>query len=269
MNCQQAIPLLSAFHDGELAPADQEAIVEHIKSCVDCSRRLKSFQSLSALVQRSPTPQLSDDFSERVEGALLENRGIVNRRDYGYQRRIFAALLTIAAVFAGFLIWNFAWKSERDHHESDLAYEQFLDAYAADKNEATQILVGHYNGKSIDAKEAAQALKRDSVAPPTLLTKHKIANRFLLPMPDCNCVGTVYSQEGSTSFVLFEHEKEHAEWFEKRQMIRTKCGGTSCCLIQLDGTLLATWRANGYYVTVVGIPDVAQLQNLMQELTGA
>ena len=269
MNCEQVIPLLSAFHDGELPSAQRAPVAEHVSSCGDCARRLESLQRLSALVQRSPTPPTPKGLLERVERVIGDNNAIANRPPFSYRRRVVAALLATAAAFIGIGVWQFAWGPGHDHQEMAATYGRFLDAYAAGAKDAPQILVSRYHGQPIDVQNAAHVLKRDSVARPTLLAKHEVADRFLLRMPDCDCVGTVYSCEGQTSLVLFEHEQEHPEWFGKRPMTRTECAGKPCCLVELNGSLVATWKVNGGYVTAVGVRDVAQLEQLMGELASS
>jgi hypothetical protein len=179
---------------------------------------------------------------------------------------VIAAILATAAVFAGIVIWQFGGRPGHNHREMAAAFGDFVDAYAQGKNEAPQMLVSLFQGKPIDVQNASLVLKHESVARPTLLAKHEVADRYLLRMHDCDCVETIYTCEGKTSLVLLEHEKEHPEWFGKRPMARTECAGKSCCLVELNGSLVATWQIDGKYVTAFGLRDKLQLEELMNEL---
>lgn len=48
MTHEEIIASLSAYHDGELAPAEAAAVSEHLKSCAGCARELASLKALSS-----------------------------------------------------------------------------------------------------------------------------------------------------------------------------------------------------------------------------
>jgi hypothetical protein len=266
MNCDQVIPLLSAYYDGELPSVESAGVADHVASCSGCASRLESLQHLKGLVHRSPAPPVPTKIVNRVEAALRNETKVVNQPTFSRRQQLAMVVLATAAAFLGIMVWLSRRGSRHDHHEMAATYGEFLDAYAAGKNDAPQVLVNRFQGKPIKVQEASYVLKHDSVARPTLLANHEATNRYLLKMPDCDCVATVYACEGKTSLVLFEHDGEHPEWFGKRSMTRTECAGKSCCLVPLDGSMVATWKANGGYITAVGIRDEAQLEQLIGEL---
>lgn len=146
------------------------------------------------------------------------------------------------------------------------AFRQFLAAYERGEATAVEVLPTKYEGKLVNDAAASSALKRQTVARPVVLANHEITKRYLLKMPCCECVETIYSCNGKTSFVLLEHEKEQADWFDARPMVRAECRGKACCMIQLKGSLAATWPVDGGFVTVVGVRDVVELESLVDEL---
>jgi hypothetical protein len=167
---------------------------------------------------------------------------------------------------ASLMIWQFAGARSHSHAEMVRAFGEFLDAYEQGEMGAVDVLARKYQGTTINEADATNALKRATVSRPVVLTEHEVAQRFLLKMPCCDCVQTNYSVRGKTSFVLFEHEKEQAEWFHSRPMIRAACHGKACCLVQLTDGLAATWSVDGGHVTVVGVRDVTELERLVEEL---
>jgi len=267
MNCEQIIPLLSAYYDGELPSDDSARVADHVASCSNCARRVESLQRLSALMHRSPTPAAPVTIANRVEAALRNEPKVVNRPTLSRRQQLAIVVLATAAAFLGIMVWLSGRGFHHDHHEMAATYGEFLDAYAAGKNNAPQILVNRFQGKPINVQEASYVLKRNSVARPTLLANHEATNRYLLKMPDCDCVATIYSCQGKTSLVLFEHDKEHIDWFGDRSVTRMECAGKSCCLVNVNGSLAATWKVKDGYVTAIGVDDQTQLEQLIGELS--
>ena len=195
-----------------------------------------------------------------------EGNGLLQRPAPPRRKLLAAALLVTAATFIGLVTMRYLPIHANSQGDMAAVYGRFLDAYSAGTDDAPQVLVKHYQGKPINVQTAARVLKHNSVAPPTLLAKHHIAERFHLRMPNCDCVETVYTCEGKTSLVLFEYDKEHSDWFDARPSVQSECRGKSCCLVQLNDRLAATWPVNGGYVTAVGVRDVDELGTLMDEL---
>jgi len=267
MNCQEANSLMSALHDGELAPDERQAVEAHVASCATCSQRLESIRRLTGLVESTPVPGVPGSLLHKIEQSLAAPAPFWTWWQFGLSRRsAVGALLVAAAALAGFLvIWQLA-SPPHDHHEMVRDFGEFLAAYERGQPTADEMLAQKYHGKLVTEADATIALKRKTVAPPVLLANHQAAKRYLLKMPCCDCVQTVYSRNGVTSFVFFEHEKEQSEWFDARPMIRAECRGTVCCLVQLKEGLAATWPVAGGFVTVVGVPDIAELGSLVDEL---
>ena len=43
MNCKRIRPLLSAYHDGELDPAQEADVTAHLAACPECTRVLEEY----------------------------------------------------------------------------------------------------------------------------------------------------------------------------------------------------------------------------------
>ena len=266
MNCNEVIPLLSPFHDGELAPDQNKAVAEHVASCAGCSARLESIRRLSDLVESTPVPDTPDQLVQRVERSLHEPAPPRLRVRPRPQIALAGLCAVTAVLIVGLLTWQYAPHGSHGHAEMVRAFSQFLDAYERGQADAVEVLPAKYQGKLVSAAAASSALKRETVARPVLLANHEVAKRYVLNMPCCECVETIYTSDGKTSFVLFEHEKEQADWFDTRPIVRTECRGKACCMVQLKGSLAASWPVNGGFVTVVGVRDVDELESLVDEL---
>jgi hypothetical protein len=267
MNCHEAIPLLSSFHDGELASSQRHEIAAHIASCAACSQRLDSIRRLSDLVESTPVPETPGSLVHRIEKSLAASAPIWTWWQFGLSRwsAVAAMLTAVAVLVCGLVVFQFT-SPLHDHEEMVRVFGEFLTAFEGGRPDAEDILPQTYHGKLVTEAEATSALKRKTVARPVVFAKHQVASRYLLKMPCCDCVQSIYARDGQTSFVLFEHEKEQSEWFDARPMIRTECRGKLCCLVQLKNGLAATWPVEGGFVTVVGVDDVAELGSIVDEL---
>ena len=267
MNCEQAIPLLSAFHDGELDAGQRDAVLTHLSSCGSCQARLDAIRSMSELAAQLPAAKPPPDLVDKVERALADKRK-PSLGERQARRRILAMLvLGAAAMVVGLAVWPFLSGDTHHHEEMVRVFGQFLDAYEQGRAHADEILPQHYDGKLVDRATASAALKRSSLAKPTILGNHMVEKRYLLKMPCCDCVQTVYVCQGRKSLVIFEHEKEQPEWFRNRPLRRTECEGKPCCVVELKENLAVTWRVDSRQVTAVGVHDLTELAKLMVELS--
>jgi hypothetical protein len=267
MNCEQVIPLLSAYHDGELPDDQRDAVTDHLVDCSHCQAELASLGSLSGLVKRSPPPEPPIAIARNVERAL--QRDAQTTPWWSFSSRWVALPVAVAAtMLLAFVIWQ-VWSENHgthDHRQMVVSFNRFLDNYLAGDEQATAILPDQFRGQAVDLSGAADFLKRPSVAKPTLLSKHQVKQRMALKMPCCDCVQTSYTCDGRNSLVVFEHTEEQKDWYANRPQIQAECAGKACCLVELGNHLVATWPIERGYVTVVGAKDVSEVTALVEEL---
>ncbi len=268
MNCEQVIPLLSPFHDGELPDDQAEEVVEHLSQCTNCRALLEAHEALSGLVRKSPSLKPPAGLVRSVQRAVA--RDVVASPNLAIRRLWLTAAVSVAAMLLIAVgIWQ-SWMTKpavHDHRLMVTSFNRFLDAYVGGNAEAKGILAKQFHGKIVDLEGASHFLRRRTIANPTLLVKHQVEERFAIKMPCCDCVQTNYSCDGQTSFVLFEHTEEQGDWFGSRPQIRAECAGKSCSLVEVGKQLVATWPVDCGFVTVVGVKDVAELAALVDELT--
>lgn len=264
MHCNEAQPLLSAFHDGELSPERSRFVEEHIALCQACSQRLDSLRKLSALVDESRSPAAPPSLL-----AKLQNPPNLDRPEKKLPPR-WRSVAVLGGVCAtvlvvGLLAWTMV---EGPHSHGQMVHDfgEFLNTYERQPNEAANILFAKYKGTPTTEAEATKILKHPTVARPTILHNHQLLQRYLLDMPCCRCVQTVYERDGKVTLILFEHDQEQLNWFGKRSSILASCNGKSCCLIQVGNTIAASWSSGNGYVTAVGIRDTSELDALVNEL---
>ncbi|MFL5320323.1 MAG: anti-sigma factor family protein [Myxococcaceae bacterium] len=107
--CQSFIPLLSAFIDGELPPADRQAVEQHIHNCKDCAGRVADLRAESGLV-RVGLEMAADEvdwsnFSQKVMAQLTPQKLPVMERlklslseMFQYQRGTLISGFAVAAA---------------------------------------------------------------------------------------------------------------------------------------------------------------------------
>lgn len=267
MNCNDVARFLSPFYDGELKPAEHEAVAAHLAACAVCSEQLESVRRLSDLVAGAPSPDAPESLVARVEQSLGARAAWPGWFGMSGRAQAAAALVAVAAaIVLGLTIWRNADFSSHSHVEMLRDFGEFLEAYEQAPAASVALLPHKYDGRLVSREEATSALKRATVAPSVVLTNHRAAQRYLLKMPCCDCVQTVYECQGISTLVLFEHEKEQSDWFGARPRSRSELNGKSCCLVPLKSGLVATWPVAGGFVTAVGVQDLAELSQLVDEV---
>lgn len=99
-NCSN-IPLVSAYHDGQLDPSRQADLERHLRTCSECAAELEQLQRLSSLIAQRPAGlELSNDalkhLHEHVE--QLTDRSILRFAEL--LSGVAAAVLLVATLWA-------------------------------------------------------------------------------------------------------------------------------------------------------------------------
>lgn len=271
MNCTHVNSLLSPFHDGELPWELRQQIGLHLDSCASCSAQLESLRRLTDLVESSPPPDVPSTLVTRIERSLSGPSSRWERFAVRSPEKVAAAFaFAIAAIILLSLVfWPSADATGRRREEMFRNFNQFLTSFERGDPAAAEYLVQKYQGVVASEVTVNAVLKRPTSTRPVALTDHQIANRYVLKMPCCKCVQTVYACGGATSFVVLEHETDEAGWFGQRPMIRANCHGKNCSVVQLNGCLAGSWPVEGGFVTVIGLRDIDEFNRLVAEFSGA
>ena len=72
MNCNECFEAFSSALDGELDPAEQSAMTEHLEDCQDCQRLQTKMLALSAELKAQPFPQVPEQRVVRIAARALE-----------------------------------------------------------------------------------------------------------------------------------------------------------------------------------------------------
>ena len=101
MKCEDASRMISRLADGELSPAETEALNRHLASCAACRRESEATRRLDAALRDLPPPPVPEGMAERLRQAMAER--VANRHAHAASP-IFPALALAAALFFAVVI---------------------------------------------------------------------------------------------------------------------------------------------------------------------
>ncbi|MFL7791954.1 MAG: Ig-like domain-containing protein [Anaerolineae bacterium] len=100
MNCKRIRPLLSAYHDGELDPAQQAEVEAHLAACLECAHTLDGYRSLGQDVRGLPNVRppagMQAEFEKRLH--KLSGSSLFGARGMSLRRGLAATAFAIALV---------------------------------------------------------------------------------------------------------------------------------------------------------------------------
>ncbi|MCX6562756.1 MAG: zf-HC2 domain-containing protein, partial [Candidatus Aminicenantes bacterium] len=122
MNHDKALPLLGAYHDGELQDREKKQIEEHLKDCPACREELKSLARIDALSKGQSVAvdeaTYWDSFAARVasgirsrstgaapkEAAMFQDSFIRTQKNLAVKAWVFPLSFATHAILAAVLI---------------------------------------------------------------------------------------------------------------------------------------------------------------------
>jgi len=274
MNCTEIQENLSAYFDGELNGQRAE-IAEHLQTCADCTAALARIRSLATLA-RELTDPVSPNMWPAIEHSLDRAANPMPQRLALHERFRAAAswfsapaqrwATGLAAVAASLLIGFFAWPllhPHMGHSQMAVDMSQFATQFASDPDAAERDLHSRFTSQPIRPDDAIRLVNYKPMAPEQLTDGVMRKQTYLVEMPCCKCVQTVYRRSGGGSVAVFEHVDDSPASFGDRPTIHANCSGKDVCLIQCNGQLAATWKEKQRYVTLVGAKDLEDAGRLI------
>lgn len=265
MTCATVQQYLSAYHDNELSPELCAQVEDHVRSCDQCAAKLAAFREISRVAAqlRDPVPPAGmwDDLQTKLQRSKSRRQPAQPSVPLALlpSRRWAAAallLLALSAALGGWLYWS------NEHRQMGIAFSRFLDQFPHDPAAAQQILLTKYDGRPVTIDEATRQLKYRP-ALPAGEDGLQFEEMYVLRMPCCTCVETLFKTDDGQTLAIFEHHDEEPAWFANRPVIRAQCNGTRTSIVQVNDHLAASWRQDGRCLTVVGARDMDQVASLI------
>jgi Putative zinc-finger len=269
MRCAQVQELLSAYHDNELGPETHTAVEQHRNECPACTQRLLELRQISLATRQLPEPIPPDQLLEKIERRRAEEIAsgpapLPNGRRKFLDRAVaFAAVAAVLLI--GVAIWVLRGRNDSEHQAAaDMGL--FLVDYRKHPEEAQRILAAKYDGRQVDQLEAQREIHFLPAATKTLPGAISLKSMYLLKMPCCLCVQSIYERSDKELLFVFEHADEEPEWFGDRPVIKATCNSKPTCIFQCDGELAVTWKGKKRCLTVVGARSLEEIAALMSFL---
>jgi anti-sigma factor RsiW len=94
-------PLLAAYHDDELSPADRAAVEEHLRTCESCRAELETLRAMSNPLRQFRDERMSD-FGKHALHQKLDEESVDDSRFVRFAQ-------TLGVIAASILLIGVAW----------------------------------------------------------------------------------------------------------------------------------------------------------------
>lgn len=255
MQCENAIELLSVYHDGELSAEERAALEVHLETCPRCAAELAELRRLSELTSKLDDPQPKRELRDRVLEQHEQRR--VERPTS--QRRTYTAMTILGALAATaiIVIGIRPWKDDGHVEHDDIT--RYWQSFQADPLPVQKDFLVRHSGRMISADEAVREVGFRPVTATQIPDSIHLETSYLLNMPCCKCIESICRRPDGTALAVFEHRDEQPGWFPGRAHVNVRCANTKCRVTELDSCLAASWPIGDRVVTVVGLRDVEEL----------
>jgi hypothetical protein len=267
MICTNVRQSLSAYFDDELSSEVRAEVVEHLHSCADCTAALGRIRTLSALAHELTQP-VAVDLWPAIQRELHEpkvaERVPITR--FGARWRL---PISIVAVAASLLVGFFGWpllhpRSAQAQMGVDLS--RYVQEFRSDPASAERLLRQEYASQAIEPADAIRLVSYKPLAPEKLSDAVVRTETYLFEMPCCKCIQTLYRRPDGGALAVFEHVADEPASLGQHSTIHTKCAHKDVCVVECDGQLAVTWKDGKRFVTLVGVKDLDEANQLVPAL---
>jgi len=274
MNCQEALNLLSALHDGELSPDLCESVEQHLRECPACAAVRADFKTMSSLAKDLPEPEppaelwthlLAEWDADSSAPALVPS----NRSWKGLFQSRRRVLATVAATLVTVLGIAVIVRDTVDHgHDEHLTvnFDQFLNEFPQSPKRAQALLHAKYPSDLVNVEQATREVKYRPAVANALPAGYALDSVHLVRMPCCLCVEALCTAPDGTRLAVLEHAIDQPVWFGDRPSEPCNCNGRKTRMVRFGEQYAATWKSEKRFLTVIGIRDEDELARLMQHL---
>lgn len=265
MRCGEVMHLLSAYYDGELSTDQAGSVSVHVSGCATCAAELETLRKLSDLTARldhpAPPSQAWPLIATQLDTSPLPSPLIVSSvHPKSRKKQLAIALLLLASVswFA-----STQWHIHNHHHLAE-KFGDFVDSFEKTPDDAQRHLLTSFTGVPIEIPDAIRELKYRPVVADGLPIEYVAHEAYLIDMPCCRCLEACYHRKDGGMICVFEHDIDQPAWFGERSQSSMVCGGQATRIVQLNGSLAATWQRGRRHITVIGAKDVDEVARLVE-----
>jgi len=262
VNCSGIQERLSLFHDNQLSQDEAAHVAVHATECESCAAELAFFQQLSGLSRQLTDPPVPDRLWEELQAKLVaptELRSVLARflPDHVSNRLLALAATILVAIGMGAVAYQAWFSPGYDHLTVDFA--QYLEEFVERPDDAQQILLAKYDGRSVSLTEAANVLGYTPVAAKGLPPEYSLEEVHLLEMPCCTSVQVMCKNNAGQKIAIFEHAIDQPISFSGLPTVKSLCHDIPTNVIQVGNRLAATWREGKRHITIIGATDLNEV----------
>ncbi len=266
MNCAEVQERFSSFHDNQLSQDEAALVATHMTNCSSCAEELVSFQRLSGLARRLTDPpapaHMWEELQEKLESHVKPSPDFSRIFQYYVSARHLALAATIlVAVGMGAVAYQ-AWFSPGYDHLA-VNFAQYLQEFPERPDDAQQILLAKFDGRSITLAEATKILGYEPIAAKGLPPGYSLEEVHLLNMPCCTCTQVICTNKAGESIAIFEHAIDQPVWFGDRPTVECLCHDTPTSVRRVGDRLAATWKEGERYITIIGATDLNEVSDFV------
>jgi hypothetical protein len=170
-------------------------------------------------------------------------------------------------LLIGFFTWPLL-HSDMAHDRMAVNLSHFVTQFASDPEGAQHELQSQYASRPIQPADAIRLVNYTPAAPEQLADGLLRKQMYLVEMPCCKCVQSIYCRADGSSVAVFEHVADDPASLGDHPTIHANCSGKDVCLVQCSGQLAATWKDKNRYITLVGAKDLEDASRLIAAFDG-
>jgi hypothetical protein len=272
MNCTEVKQKLSAFYDAELSSDESEQVANHLHVCQECAQERHGFESLSSGVRRldvsAPPPGIWRQIQEQLDDRPTVEPASGQVSSVGPRWANYRPVLAIAAlvlIAIGLFAYQ-GWLGSEDNKLLAADFEQYAAEFQRNPDAAQQILLAKYDGRRIDLSDAVQHVGYQPAVAEGLPSEYSLDSVYVLKMPCCDCLQTICQRSDGSKIAIFEYGDDQRVTYGDRPERKTECNGKSCRMVEINEQFAVNWQQDGRHISVVGVRDQEELENLVASL---
>ena len=277
MNCSEVQELLSTFYDGELTSGQRSRVSDHLEECADCRKELIGFQQLSNIAVALDTPAPPEQIWTQLESRLDQIQdqrpnqqrpvakplGHAGRRLFAVPKPLALAATVLIAAGIGWFAYH-SWFAHGEHQDFTAAFGHYLDEFHRDPDAAQDILLAKYENHAVAPEQAIKRVGYRPAVADGLPDGYTLESTHIIKRPCCACVKSICKRCDDSVLAIFEHDAEETtEWFGDLPETTVRCSDKRCSLIDLDAHVAATWSRGPRHITMIGLRDVSELNDMV------
>lgn len=260
MNCEQIQNALGRFHDGELSRAERAVMERHLQGCVRCTAELAVLSELSETARSLSEPESPADLWERIAQRLATAEPRPAASTYTIARfwrvAVVTALLSVAVATS--------WLARRPKSPSDgsALHQAVIPIVDLGSYLGRDVSLGPGQARRMSPEETAQQVSFRVLTTPELPEGYALEESYLVRIEGCNVVRYKYLRGKDVVLLLQYSQGQPVSHGDRPVVAVERVNGKPVEIIQGEGRLAASWKANGTAVSLVGPRNQAELVRL-------